>query len=103
MAEIFVCPKGSISDRSVRALRDAGVVVVQADDPALCRFMRPGAELDAQDMLWGALKALQASNYTGGQEQRQEFTRIMFALANERREKAKSVAAVDPADGVTTT
>lgn len=87
MAEIFVCPKGSISDRSVRALREAGVVVVQADDPSQCKFLRPGTEMSDLDMLFAALKALQKSTFSGGTEQREEFTRVMFSIVNAKREK----------------
>lgn len=85
MAEVFVCPKGSISDRSVRALREAGVIVVQADDPNQCRFLRPGTEMTSSDMLWAALKALQLKGYSGASEQREEFTKIMFSLVNAKR------------------
>ncbi len=93
--EIFVCPKDSISDRSVRALREAGVVVVQADDPERCKYIRAGGEeVGARDMLWAALKAMQIEpkySYEGVQKVQQEFAKIVFGLVNDRREFAQAV------------
>jgi hypothetical protein len=58
VTEIFICPKGAIEPESVRLLVDHGVVVVQADDPKVCRFLRSGQEIDSRDLLWAAMKAL---------------------------------------------
>ena len=58
---------------------------MQAKDPTQCRFIRAGVELDSFDMLWASLKALQKDGYSGGKEQREEFTRIVFGLINQRR------------------
>jgi len=102
--EIFVCPKDSISDRSVRALREAGVVVVQADDPEKCRFIRAGGEeVGSRDLLWAAMKAMQITpQYSAGegaQKVREEFTKVLFGIVNDRRELAKSVDAVARSTG----
>lgn len=103
--EIFVCPKGSISDRSVRSLREAGVVVVQADDPDKCKYLRAGGEeVGSRDLLWAALKAMQLTlPYSAGEgaaKVREEFTKVLFGIVNDRRELAKAVDAVDPVEGV---
>lgn len=96
-----MCPKGSISDRSVRALREAGIVVVQADDPEKCKYIRAGGEeVGARDLLWGALKAMQLTlpygQGEGAAKVREEFTKVLFGIVDSRRELAKSVDAVDP-------
>lgn len=104
--EIFVCPKGSISDRSVRSLREAGIVVVQADDPDKCKYLRAGGEeVGARDLLWAAMKAMQLQlGYSPGEgaaRVREEFTKVLFGVVNDRRELAKAIDAVDPQDGIT--
>lgn len=108
MSEIFICPKGSISDRSVRTLREAGVIVVQADDPNACRFIRGGEEMSASDLLWAALKAVKFSPKSAdyGSAMRHEFAQSLFELVdaslNRRHEPATTAGAVARPDGAST-
>lgn len=58
MAEIFICKPGAIGAEDRTALRDAGVVVIELDDPAEFRLVRAQPELNAGDILKAALQAL---------------------------------------------
>lgn len=90
MAEVLICPKGSITPQSVKALAKAGVVVVQSDSPERCKFIRAGESISSNDMLWAAMKALQSSTYSGADTQRQAFTKIFWELVNEQYERRRS-------------
>jgi hypothetical protein len=54
---LFVKPQ-SISDEDRAALREAGVIVVEIDDPASAKFVRAGYEIDSSSMLAAAMKAM---------------------------------------------
>lgn len=101
MAELFVCPKGSIDLRSIDDLREAGVVVVEADDPDSCRFIRANEVVSTDDLLWAALSALQVKGeYSDkGAVQREAFAARVWAIVNQQREanKARLAAAVQSA------
>lgn len=83
MTEVLICPKDAIDAASVKELREAGVVVIQTNAPEKCRFIRAGQEISGSDMLWAALKALQAGgNYTGTETQRVAFTKLIFDMVD---------------------
>ncbi len=86
-------------------LREAGVGVVQADDPEKCQYLRAGGEeVGSRDLLWAALKAMMlALPYSAGEgaaKVREEFTKVIFGVVNERRELAKAIDSVESQDGL---
>ena len=54
---LVVHPK-SIAPKDKRALKDAGIIVIEADDPASVRFLKPNAELDGSELLLCAMRAI---------------------------------------------
>lgn len=50
-----------LSDDALDALREAGVIVLQVDDPAAVRLLRPETDVDAGDMLRCAMRAIRTS------------------------------------------
>ena len=96
MAEVFICPKGALADRDVRALQKAGVVVVQTDTPERCQFVRSGEIVSPLDTLWAALDALNASEYNASDKQRNAFAKNMLAIVAGARQKD---ATIPPKEG----
>lgn len=87
MAEVFICPKGAITQPSKVALRKAGIVVVEADDPDRCTFIRASEVLSADDMLWAALSALNVKDGFGsdGKAQREALAKRLFQIVDAKR------------------
>jgi hypothetical protein len=87
MAEIFLCPRGQMDDRTRRELRKAGVVPVEVDDPSQCQLIRPSEILSHSDMLWAALDALCFRERYGstGVAQRERLTENLLKLMNAAR------------------
>ena len=52
---------GSINAKDKAALRKAGVTVVECEDPAALRLIRPSVELDGFGMLVAAMRGIQAA------------------------------------------
>lgn len=61
-AILFIKPK-AISASDKKALRAAGVVVVEIDNPADAKFIRATTEMSTSDLLRCAAKALGASDF----------------------------------------
>lgn len=95
MAEIFVCPFGSIDKASKSALRKAGVVVVETREPERCKFIRANQTLSADDMTWAALSALQFQTGDSAVRQREEFARLVFQIVDANRPKPAEPAPVE--------
>lgn len=55
---VFVVKPRAISLKDKSALRKAGVIVVETDDPSSVRFIRPLAEISSTEMLRCAMKAI---------------------------------------------
>lgn len=94
MAEVFMCTRGQLDDRSKRDLRKVGVVVVEVEDPSQCQFIRSTETVSADDMLWAALDALRVNNgyNDSGKVQREQLAQNLFALVlNQRVEQGKYV------------
>lgn len=67
MAELLLTPPGAIDPADRELLREAGVVVVETDDPTACRFLRASEVVSSSDMLWAAMDALRQNyNYDNG-------------------------------------
>jgi hypothetical protein len=65
MAEILITKPGALNQRDRKVLRDAGVVVVEAESPSDVKLIAAsGAEVSAGNMLFAALKALSGGGYT---------------------------------------
>lgn len=85
MADVFICQTGSLTARSLRDLRKAGVVVAEADDPSHCQFVRAGEVVSGDDMLWAALSAMQQPDGKmggDGSHTRERFAARLFELVN---------------------
>lgn len=89
MAEVFICKKGAVDARGVADLRKAGVIVVQAETPERCTFIRSSEVVSSDDMLWAALSALKVQGNYGseGKLQRETLALRLFDLVNEARAK----------------
>jgi hypothetical protein len=61
-AILFVKPK-AISQRDKKLLRDAGVIVVEIDNPSDVKFTRAGTEISGSAMLLAAAKAIPQSDF----------------------------------------
>lgn len=84
MAEIFVCKPGAISAEDRTALREAGVVVVELDNPADFRMVRAQPELNAGDILTAALAGLSPESdgaSSSASRNRSEFVRLLARAA----------------------
>lgn len=55
---ILVTKPKSISNAGKKLLRQAGVTVVETEDPQSVRFLRPGIEMDSLDLLGCAMRAI---------------------------------------------
>jgi nucleoside-diphosphate-sugar epimerase len=75
-----VCPQ-SLSDRDRAALRRAGVVVIEHENPDELRLLRPSADVDASDMLRCALTALaHGPTHRNVGDAREQFVRLLAAV-----------------------
>lgn len=100
MAEVFICPTGTVSPKSIRELRKAGVVVVETDDPSRCQFIRATEIVSSNDMLWAALSALndkgEGWSSSKGEAQREALAKRLFEIVNAARQarlKAEAIGA----------
>lgn len=59
-ASVLVLKPRQIKAADRAALRDMGVVVLEVDDPADVRFLRPATELSSSEMLAAALRAIKS-------------------------------------------
>lgn len=59
---LFVKP-AAISDKDKRALKSAGVIVVEIDDPQNAKFVRAGVELEGGAILHAAARAIADTGY----------------------------------------
>lgn len=84
---MFLCETGQLNESSRRALRKAGVVVVEVADPSACRFIRANEVLSGDDMLYAALKALRhvGGTYSKGSDQREQLAVNLFNLVDAAR------------------
>lgn len=87
MAEVFLCPKDQLTEQARTDLREAGIVVVEVDDPSRCKFIRSTETVSTSDMVWAALTALnhKGGNYNRGEEQREQFTINLLTVLNAAR------------------
>lgn len=87
MAEVFLCAKGQLARQARIDLREAGIVVVEVDDPTKCQFIRSTETVTADDMLWAALDALKVEGSYGnkGEEQRNRLASNLFTVVVENR------------------
>jgi hypothetical protein len=63
MAEVLFVKPGAIRARDRKALSDAGVVVVEIENPADAKFTRAGQELPHGALLVCAMHAILANTY----------------------------------------
>lgn len=84
MAEVFLCEAGQLNDESRQALREAGIVVVEAVDPSRCRFIRSGETVTSTGMLWAAVDALKRNpdqyHEETSKRHREQFARNVMGL-----------------------
>jgi hypothetical protein len=77
MSEVFMAERGQLDEASKRALRKAGVVVVEVEDLSKAQFIRATALVSGDDMLTAAMRALR---HTGGTYNRGDAQREAFAV-----------------------
>lgn len=71
---------GSISDSNKEALCQAGVIVVEHENPSELRLLRPSSEVDSSAMLRCAMAALLSEAGTSACSQRERFTVLLGEL-----------------------
>lgn len=88
MSEVFLCERGQIRPADKKALREAGIVVVEVEDPSKCQFIRSSETIPADDMLWASLDALNTNtSYNGAREQREQLAKNLLSIVVKRRGK----------------
>lgn len=84
MSEVFLAQKGQLTDPSKSALRKAGIVVVEVEDPSKCKFIRSTETVSENAMMMAAFEAVcfRGGTYSTGSDQRERLAnnllRIMF-------------------------
>ena len=86
MTDVLIVPPGAVEAADRKALRDAGVVVVELDDPTACQFVKAGETVSSSDMLWAAMDAIARDFGYGNQgaKQREQLAMNLFSLINEQ-------------------
>jgi len=80
----------TLNQRDKAALRRAGVVVVEADNPSDVKLIQAnGAELSSGDMLYAAISAIAKDRYTDNVAQ--ALPKIMAQMLDDAREKDRSL------------
>lgn len=74
---------GSLNKRDKSALRKAGVIVIEHDDPSSIRLLRPAVEIDSSDLLRCAMRAL-VSDSSWGRNQRETFAKLVAESVNSK-------------------
>lgn len=84
MSDPIILPvrPGSLSAKDKAALRRAGVIVIEHEQPDELRLLRPRSEVDAGQMLNCALQALvkKGGYRSDGSDQREAFTQLLAAV-----------------------
>ena len=84
MSEVFLCKKGAISSLAKHDLRKAGIVVVEAVDPADCQFIRATETVSGGEMLVAALTAMStAGQYDKRDDIYRTFVHELFKAASQ--------------------
>jgi hypothetical protein len=83
MAEIFMAETGQLKPMFRRALRDAGVVVVEVPDLTKCKLVQSTSPVPADDLLWAAVDAL---DRIGGHQAARAFVTNVAGLMRRNRE-----------------
>lgn len=78
---------GSLNTKDKAELRKTGVLVIEHDNPAELRLLKPHAELDANDMLRCAMKALCSNTGVSAQQQRECFTNLLAAAIDTKDQR----------------
>lgn len=86
MAEVFLCRTGALTARALRDLRKAGIVVVEADEPKDCQFIRSSEVISGSAMLVAALTAIATKReYAKATDVREIFVGELFKAATEAK------------------
>lgn len=75
MSEVFMAERGQLDEASKRALRKAGVAVVEVEDLSKAQFIRATHLVTGDDMLTAAMRALRhvGDTYNKGSAQREQL------------------------------
>jgi hypothetical protein len=68
---------GTLSAEDKAALREAGVIVIEHENPESIRLVRAIAEVSASDMLKCAMQALIFNDSMGASSQRERFAYLL--------------------------
>lgn len=81
MSEVTLLPikPGTMTDADKTILREAGVIVVEHENPSELKLLRPGIEIESSTILVCAMKALAKSGQITdtGVLQRETFTKLL--------------------------
>jgi hypothetical protein len=92
LAELLIARTGSIHGAVAKALKDAGVIVVQMDHPEEARFIRAASPISDDRLLSCAIEALDVSSDGApgwGDENRKIFVRKMRDVMREAIKSTK--------------
>jgi hypothetical protein len=89
VTEVFVAERGQLTPQSKRDLREAGIIVAEVKLIARCQFVRAGEVMDASDLTWAALDALNLHGDYGshGTKQRDRFVSNLLTVLNAVKEE----------------
>lgn len=76
---VLALKPGQLDAVDRRALRNAGIVVIEVDNPEAVRFMRPAAEISSTEMLAIALRAIKNSGSFAAQYLGEELVKAVLA------------------------
>lgn len=81
MSEPLLLPvkPDTLNAKDKAALRNAGVIVIEHDNPSELRLLRPSAELDSSDLLRCAMQGLMNKDGMYGAGQREAFAKAVHA------------------------
>jgi hypothetical protein len=74
---LVVVRHGTVSESDRAKLEGVGLLVIEVDNPADVRLLRPSAEIESGPLLRCALAALSSGNFAS--EQRETFAKLVAA------------------------
>jgi len=87
MAEVCLVETGQLTPQSRRELKRAGIVVAEVADITRCQFVRASEIVNADDLFWAVLDALnlKADYGSSGEKQREKLAVNLLAIVNTKR------------------
>lgn len=76
---------GTLTDKDKATLRKASVIVIEHENPNELRLLRPSGDLNGDDLLHCAMRALVVKTGVHGSDQREAFAHLVAAALDSKR------------------